>query len=510
MLLFETQIPADILALSALRKDVSDRLMSLCPNPGVKNAILLALSEIGANAIWHGNPAPTTIGLRISLDGLNIVLEIEDDGGAFGSFDARVAQSVVTDMASMAENGRGLGIVRSLLDRVRYEAGSPNKFVGIRALGHALPTILVVEDSPILLETYSAMLADSYRILKADNLDAAIDLTRAERIDGIVTDLHLDGREGSELVEILESESERPPVPVLVITADRTPEATQRAAQAGVEQVLAKPVSMHALRNAVAAMLARNARQNARVFRYFGNSIDQDGEDRVPRQVGPFRLAALSAKAGFGRGDFLCALRIRGGKRIILADVMGHGLAAQLAAMQFKAALRGIHGASPHLSCGDFLGAVSRAIGAEPILPGSFLTMIAIDIFEDGRAEIAGAGHPRAITLSGGDIEMIHSDGPLPGLIDGAEYETVSLDLAKGDRLFLPTDGIDPRAQDAGLTVPDWLADALRNGADDPFDDAIADLDETIRNVLTHSPVDDWTLLSIDRGEMSTPMPASA
>lgn len=501
MLLFETRIPADLLALSALRKDVSDRLLSLCPSPSVKNAILLAISEIGANAIRHGSPAPSMLRVRMSLDGLNIVLEMEDDGGAFDVFDARVAQSLMTDMASMSESGRGLGIVRSLLDSVRYEAGSPNRFTGVRALGHVRPTILVVEDSPILLETYSAMLAENYRILKADNIDAAIALTRAERIDGIVTDLHLDGREGSELVEVLESESERPPVPVLVITADRAPEAIQRASQAGVEQVLAKPVSMHTLRNAVSAMLARTARQNARVFRYFGSSIDQDGEDRLPAQIGPFRLAALSAKAGFGRGDFLCSLRIRGGKRIILADVMGHGLAAQLAAMQFKAALRGIHGALPNLSCGEFLTAISRAIGSEPILPGSFLTMLAIDLFEDGRAEIAGAGHPRAIALKGGEIGMVESDGPLPGLIDGAIYATVCLDLAEGDRLFLPTDGIDPKAQDAGLMAPEWLAEALCESASHPFDEAMAGLDAIIRDELTHSPTDDWTLLAIDRGE---------
>ncbi|OYU47114.1 MAG: hypothetical protein CFE31_18330 [Rhizobiales bacterium PAR1] len=503
MLLFETRIPADLLALSALRKDVSDRLISLCPNPSVKNAILLTIAEMGANAIRHSNPPPSYLAARMSLDGVNIVLEIEDDGGPFDAFGQKASEAQTLDMASMAEGGRGLSIIQSLLDEVCYEPGPPNRFIGVRALGHARPALLVVEDSPILLETYCAMLAGEYRILKAGTLEAAIDLTKNERVDGIVTDLHLEGREGSELVDILEGETDRPPVPVLVITADKDPDAIRRVSMAGVEQVLNKPVSAQVLRNAVAAMLARNARQNARVFRYFGGSIDQDGEDRLPRQVGPFRLAALSARAGFGRGDFLCPLRIAGGKRLVLADVMGHGLAAQLAGMQFRAALRGIHGAQPGLSCGDFVSAMSRALCHEPILPGSFLTMIVIDLFEDGRAEISGAGHPRAMALSAGRVEMIESDGPLPGLIEGAEYPTIALDLVAGDRLFLPTDGIDPRAEDAGLVAPDWLTAALRTDAAAPFEDAMQTLDETIRHVLTHSPADDWTLLAIEKEDQA-------
>ncbi len=205
----------------------------------------------------------------------------------------------------------------------------------------------VVEDSPLLLETYAAMLSDQYHVLKSETLENAIQITRSERIDGILTDLHLEGRHGSELVDILESDLDRPPVPVMVITGERDPGVLRRVSEAGVEQVLFKPVSFDTLHSAVTAMLARNIRQHARIFRYFGGSIDQDGDDQLPERLGPFRTLALSARAGFGRGDFLSVLRLDDGKRIVLADVMGHGLSAQLAAMRFKAAIRGIHGAMP-------------------------------------------------------------------------------------------------------------------------------------------------------------------
>ena len=499
MILFEAHIPPDLLALSALRKDVSARLMSLCPNDAVKSAILLTISEMGANVIRHADPEPTRIGVRLRLDGAAIIIEIEDDGGSFHQFEAHLAQALIKQSHLFAESGRGLSMIQGLLDDLQYEPGAPNRFIGKRMMGSTKPTILVVEDSPILLETYAAMLARDYHVLKSSSLEGAIALTHSERIACIVTDLHLEGREGSELVDVLEADIDRPPVPVLVITGEKNPASIARAVQAGVEQVIPKPVSADTLTGAISSTLARNARQNARLFRYFGGSIDHDGEDRIPARIGPFRLHAMSARAGFGRGDFMCMLRLEGGKRIVVADVMGHGLAAQLAGMRFKSAICGIHGAWPTLSAGDFIAAISRALCREPVLPGSFLTMMVVDLFDDGRLELSGGGHPRSMLLRAGIMEMVASDGPLPGLIEQALYPTIPVNLSAQERLFIPTDGIDPRASLAGLVAPEWLARSLGETHAFPFDAAMLVVDAQIRQQLTHSPVDDWTLLAIER-----------
>ncbi|MCU0818798.1 MAG: SpoIIE family protein phosphatase [Beijerinckiaceae bacterium] len=498
MILFDAQIPPDLQALSLLRKDVAARLQTLCPNEAVRDAILLSIAEMGANAIRHGDPEPTKLGVRLLLEGSSIVIEIIDDGGAFEGFQRSLANSRMKRDHLFAESGRGLSIIESMLDEVIYEPGPPNRFVGKIQMGERRPTLLVVEDSPLLLETYAAMLSQPYRVLKAASLDSAIQISRAERIDGIVTDLHLEGRQGSELVDILEGDIDRPPVPVMVITGERDTAILHRVSEAGVEQVLFKPVSAETLHGAVTAMLARSIRQHARIFRYFGGSIDQEGDDRLPEHLGPFRTQALSARAGFGRGDFLSVLRLDHGKRIVLADVMGHGLSAQLAGMRFKAAIRGIHGALPHTSAGELIAATSSALCREPVLPGSFLTMMVVDLLNDGRVELAGAGHPRAIVASPFGIGMVETDGPLPGLIEGATYDTVSLELAAGERLYIPTDGVDPRADNAGTSAPAWLTDVLAMAANASFDESMELVDATIRQVLTHSPVDDWTLLVIE------------
>lgn len=498
MILFEARIPPDLKALSSLRKDVAARLNMLNPSDSVRDAILLTIAEMGANAIRHGNPEPTQVELRLLLDGASIVIEIADDGGPFDGFQRSLANSRMKREHLFAESGRGLSIIESMLDEVSYEPGPPNLFRGTRLMGQRKPVLLVVEDSPLLLETYAAMLSSHYHVLKSETLEHAIQVSRSERIDGIITDLHLEGREGSELVDILEADIDRPPVPVIVITGERDAAILHRVSEAGVEQVLPKPVSSEALHSAVTAMLARSIRQHSRIFRYFGGSIDQEGDDRLPDRLGPFMTKALSARAGFGRGDFLSVLRLSHGKRIVLADVMGHGLSAQLAGMRFKAAIRGIHGAMPNNSAGELIAAISNALCREPVLPGSFLTMMVVDLLNNGRVELAGAGHPRAIVASPDRMEMIETDGPLPGLIEDMTYETVTLQLGANERLFVPTDGIDPRAPDAGTTVPSWLTDALYLTAGEPFETAVNGLDAIIRQVLTHAPADDWTLLAIE------------
>lgn len=498
MLLFEMRIPPDLLALSALRKDVAGRLQSLAPNDSVRQAILLTISEMGANMIAHGHPEPSYLLVRLSLEGTAIVIEIEDDGGAFENFQTRVAQSMLKSAHLFAESGRGLDIIHSMLDEMGYEAGNPNRFTGKKHFSSGKPAILLVEDNPTLLATYAAMLGRDYHVLRSGSLEEALRLGRTERIDAIVTDLHLSERQGSELAELLEEDLDRPPIPVLVVSAERDAQVLARTLEAGVEQVLSKPVSAEALRGAVAAMLARKSRQHARLFRYFGGGIDQEGEDRLPTQVGPFTLRAVNGRAGFGRGDFICALRRTNGRRIVVADVMGHGLAAQIAGMRFKAALRAIHGAYPDQEPGDFLAALSRALCREPVLPGSFLTLMVVDLLHDGMIGLAAAGHPRAFIAYDGILETIETDGPLPGLFEEAEFPTVWLPVLPGLRLIVPTDGIDPKADEASRCLLDWLATTVIDTGALAFTEAVLHIEQEARRQMTPSPPDDWTLLIVE------------
>lgn len=503
MILFEASIPPDLRALSGLRKDLSARLDMLCAAEPVRNALLLTLSEIGANSILHAEPAPQALTVRLALEGASVSIEIEDDGGSFEGFDAACAISVIRQEHLFAESGRGLAIIQSMVDSLSYQPGAPNRLRATKRLAGKRPTVLIVEDSAILLETYAAMLARNYDVLKAPGFEAALGIAAQQAIDGIVTDLHLEGHDGSALIDALEWNGDRPPVPVLVLTGERCPDRLRNVFNAGVEQVLQKPVSSEALNNAVSAMLTRSARNNARLFRFFSGEIDRESEDRPPSQLGPLAIAARSARAGFGRGDFLLSFRRqdsagREGFRLVLADVMGHGLPAQLAALRFRAALTGIHGAMPQLPCDELLAALSRVMARELLMPDAFFTLVVVDIDADGALAIAAAGHPRPFLCDEAGITMIEADGPLLGLLADIRYPVARLRLTRGQRLVLTTDGLDPRAEDVGRSVPAWLAGAAALAGPLALPAFADELAGEAQAMLSHAPEDDWTLVILE------------
>ncbi len=103
----------------------------------MRDAILLTIAEMGANAIRHGDPEPTEVGVRLLLEGASIVIEITDDGGPFSGFQRSLVNSRMKREHLFAESGRGLSIIESMLDELCYEPGPPNRFVGKRLMASA-------------------------------------------------------------------------------------------------------------------------------------------------------------------------------------------------------------------------------------------------------------------------------------------------------------------------------------------------------------------------------------
>ena len=70
---------------------------------------------------------------------------------------------------------------------------------------------------------------------------------------------------------------------------------------------------------------------------------------------------------------------------------------------------------------------------------------------ETGDLQAVQAGHPPAVVLGrNGDVQIL-GDGGMPiGLIDAAQFETMSFRLTPGDRLLLLSDGLSECENSAG------------------------------------------------------------
>lgn len=100
--------------------------------------------------------------------------------------------------------------------------------------------ILIVDDEPNALRVLSAILEDaSYNVYKANCVDKAEELISTERIDSVITDLKMPGRDGMNFFNYLNTKY--PDIPVIFLTAFGTVDSAVSAMVKGAFYYFIKP-----------------------------------------------------------------------------------------------------------------------------------------------------------------------------------------------------------------------------------------------------------------------------
>jgi DNA-binding response OmpR family regulator len=120
-----------------------------------------------------------------------------------------------------------------------------------------VPRVLVVDDEAGVRESIRMVLRGECEVVTADSVDAALRLLAEGRIDLVLLDLVMPGRDGFALLEELAKRKKTPPV--LVLTATRAPQATERARALGAADCMRKPFEVEALRRRVRELASRSA-----------------------------------------------------------------------------------------------------------------------------------------------------------------------------------------------------------------------------------------------------------
>ncbi len=117
--------------------------------------------------------------------------------------------------------------------------------------GKAMKTILLVDDERDLRAVLAEILEKAgYAVIAAPDAEAALSvLLNKTHIDLVITDLHLPGISGTELVAVLRKGM--PDVPVILLTAFGSVESYVRFRCMGVFEYINKPVQAEELRRIV-------------------------------------------------------------------------------------------------------------------------------------------------------------------------------------------------------------------------------------------------------------------
>ena len=163
-------------------------------------------------------------------------------------------------------------------------------------------------------------------------------------------------------------------------------------------------------------------------------------------------------------GDYYAIKNLGGDQHgLILADVMGHGIAAALYTMHLSAQWNRYY---PLLiSPVEFLGKVNEELATVIKQEGSFATAVCgiIDLNEHC-FRFAGAGGPEAVLMhEDGTYECLKSPGLPLGIMSDCDYEELSYPFHPGDSLLLFSDGaVEIENADEKILGTHGLIDILR------------------------------------------------
>ncbi len=116
-------------------------------------------------------------------------------------------------------------------------------------------TILVVEDDTDTREFFVTLVGFAgYQTLEAAAGSAALALLAAEDVDAVVLDLRLPDLDGLTVCRHLRAHGHGQ-LPIILVTADRSPEIEREAAEAGASSFLAKPFAPEALLERLTVLL---------------------------------------------------------------------------------------------------------------------------------------------------------------------------------------------------------------------------------------------------------------
>ena len=113
-------IPSDQQFLSDVDLFVEDMLRTFGADESVIADIAISVSELVNNAIFHGNKASREKEVAVTCERSNSVVRIKVRDHGRG-FDPRSIESPVSDENLLKEVGRGIFIVKSLMDSVAIE-----------------------------------------------------------------------------------------------------------------------------------------------------------------------------------------------------------------------------------------------------------------------------------------------------------------------------------------------------------------------------------------------------
>lgn len=178
-----------------------------------------------------------------------------------------VVERLAASPARQAEIARAARIGVEVDDQRVFDTGRGERLIGARASSPAPETdvtrtrrtssVLIVEDDPnIALALEHLMRLHGYDPRRAADGDAALAAVSESTPNLILLDLMLPGRSGVEVCQSLRSDRSLDGIKIVMMTANGSPSARERALAAGADDLIHKPFAISTVIETVQALLS--------------------------------------------------------------------------------------------------------------------------------------------------------------------------------------------------------------------------------------------------------------
>ncbi len=323
------------------------------------------------------------------------------------------------------------------------------------------PSVLLIDDQPIIGEAVRRMLAGEDGIAFHYCRDPAVAVERAAEVcpTVILQDLVMPEIDGLELVRRYRADERFRDVPVIVLSTKEEPEVKAEAFALGANDYIVKLPDRLEL---VARVRYHSRGYTALVERNEAFSALQKSQQILAHDLAtaahyvrsllppPQSLGSITAdwrfipSASLGGDAFGYHDLDDEHAAVYLLDVCGHGVGAALLSVSALNAIR-----SEALPQTDFrdpgavLAGLNRAFPMERHNDMFFTAWYGVFHRPTARLKWSGGGHPPALLLpaGGGPRRLLDSEGPLVGAVDGLDYAADEVEVPPGSRLYIYSDG---------------------------------------------------------------------
>jgi len=334
--------------------------------------------------------------------------------------------------------------------------------------------LLVVDDNENNRDMLSRRLARrGHTVEVAEDGEIALNILERESFDLILLDIMMPGIDGIEVLKRVRQKHSASDLPVIMATAKDESEAVVQALEIGANDYVTKPLDFPVVLARVRTQLSLKRAQEDLAAANAQMKRDLEAAARVQRALLP-KAPPVTQQSRFAweyrpcaelAGDSLNVFEIDDTHvGVYVLDVSGHGVSSSLLSVMASRSLS-LHTDQSSLitkSCEEAPGysIVSPSEVAKRLnmlfqmntTSMYFFTMLyGVLETKTGMFRYVTAGHPGPIRVrSGNEAEIFDTPAVPIGMKEKVEYEDSVIELQRGDRLYLHSDGLFEEKNDEG------------------------------------------------------------